>query len=69
MPNIGNREAIGDKKMKKLSTTLFLFLNILQTFAAMPPRDDRDTGGGFGSFFLAIGALIFIFWFFGDNDK
>lgn len=55
--------------MKKLSTVLFLFSNILQTFAAMPPRDDRDTGGGFGSFFLAIGALIIIFWLFGDNDK
>lgn len=54
--------------MKKLSTAFLLFFNILQTFAAMPPRDDRDTGGGFGSFILFIVVLIVLHCLFGDKE-
>ena len=55
MPNGGNREAIGDKKMKRLLSAFILFLNILPIFAALPPRDDRDSGTG-----LLGGLIVFV---------
>lgn len=55
MPNGGNREAIGEKKMKKLFAFFLLFLNILPIYAALPPRDDREGGTG-----LLGGLIIFI---------
>ena len=55
MPNRGNREAIGEKKMKKLFAFFLLFLNILPTYAVLPPRDDRDSGTG-----LLGGLIVFV---------
>lgn len=44
--------------MKKLFTAFILFLNILPTFAALPPRDDREGGTG-----LLGGLFIFVIFF------
>ena len=41
--------------MKKLFAFFLSFLNILPTYAVLPPRDDRDSGTG-----LLGGLIVFV---------
>jgi hypothetical protein len=44
-----------------------MLLNVLPSVAY--PRDDTQTGGGFGSAILSIAAIIFILWIFSNEEK
>lgn len=52
--------------MKKLLTFCLLLLNVIPLLGY--PRDDTNTGGGFGAAILSIAAILFFMWFF-DEDR